>query len=217
MTTEIIQARLIKAADVARRLPPASSLAARGYWPSYEHSFEDKAGWGTKRLAEEREMRARRLPPTAEALSRHDEVVGWIASALDDDRLRRILWAWALSQAAGRSFSARCKREGWVRITAYRRRDVAIDAISVYLRNNGILSRDPAQEWLIQVSPDVACISSTLDEETAPAKSPTSIIHDPLALKLPDDQEGFAKHLASVNRQRRREQERRRKLGMDAA
>jgi len=41
--------------------------------------------------------------------------------------------------------------------------------------------------------------------------SPTSMIADGarLELKLPDDPDGFAAHLASVNKQRRREQERR--------
>ena len=52
-TVEIVRARFVEACDTERRMPRGRTGSAMGYWPSYQHTFEDMAGWGTKRLAEE--------------------------------------------------------------------------------------------------------------------------------------------------------------------
>lgn len=221
-TPDIIRARFAEAADIARRLPRVGISTASGFWPAYEYTFEDKAGWGTKRLAEERELREQRRPPTSAALSRHDEVMDWTARLIHDERHRHIVWAWAMAQSGGPSFSERCRRRGWVKVTAYRRRDAAIQTINGQLCNANILLRLPDEVWMRQHPRPVQCISGALrDERDTPGASPTSQIFDGdrpgHTLTTPQAVADFEKHLADTNKRRRREQERRKKLGLDAA
>jgi hypothetical protein len=148
-TTEIVKARFIEAAATERRMPLRKVGGLAGSWPQYVHSFEDMNGWGTKRLAEEREMRFRRTAPSAEAISRHFEALQWTGELISDERHRRIVWAWAWCQATGRSFAARCRREGWVRMTAYRGLTAAFEEMTCKLCNNGVLVRFPDAEWML--------------------------------------------------------------------
>lgn len=133
-----IKDRFIEAADVERRSPrerlgPSTKL---GYWPEYQASFEDKAGWGSARLAEEREMRFRRLPPSAAAISRYEEVLlVWTAEYLDTEYERKLVWFWAFSQSGGRSFSSVCRKKGWARETAYHRLNRLFARISAKVGN----------------------------------------------------------------------------------
>jgi len=148
-TTEIVKARFIEAAATERRMPLRKVGGFAGSWPQYVHSFEDMNGWGTKRLAEEREMRFRRTAPSAEAISRHFEALQWTGELISDERHRRIVWAWAWCQATNRSFAARCRREGWVRMTAYRGLTAAFEEMTRKLCNNGVLVRLPDAEWML--------------------------------------------------------------------
>jgi hypothetical protein len=220
-TPEIIRARFVEAADTERRLPKGGGGSSVGYWPSYEYTFEDKAGWGTKRLAEEREMRLLRIPPSSAAITRHAEVMVWTSSLIDDERKRKIVWAWAWCRLSGASFAARCKKHGWVRLTAYRRLSATIDQILGQLRNDATLLRLPDEKWVLQETPDMPSITGTMglgDEQPLPV-SPTSLIlagdRPGHTLTSPQAVENFEKHLARVNRARRKEQERRRKLGIE--
>jgi hypothetical protein len=227
-TPETVRARFVEACDTERRLPKGGGAGKTGFWPGYEHSFEDMNGWGAARLAEERELFMRRLPPSAAAVSRFEEVMRWSSSLIDDDRKRRIVWAWAWCRMSGSSFAARCKRNGWVKMTAYRRLATSIDKISDNLNNDGVLLRFPEERWLLPETANSATDSGTLalpDTPPPPAIHPTSEIFDGdrprHTLTTPQAIEEFTKHLAKVNRARRKEQEReaarRRKLGVEAA
>lgn len=220
-TPEIVRSRFIEACDTERRLPLGGGSSSRGFWPAYVHSFEDMNGWGTKRLAEEREMRLAKTPPSAAAISRFEEVMTWSGSLIHDDAKRKIIWTWAACQVSGHSFASRCRKFGWVKMTAYRRLHTISDVISRNLNNDAVLLRMPDEKWVLPDQPFSGIDSGTLAlrDDDGPAISPTSMIgHGGRPeLKLPDDLEAFAKHLALVNRQRRREQERRKKLGLEAA
>lgn len=207
-TPEIIRARFVEAADTERRLPKGGGGSNSGYWPSYEYTFEDKAGWGTKRLAEEREMRLARIPPSSSAITRHDEVMGWTANLIHDERKRRIVWAWAWCRLTGSSFSARCKKQGWVKVTAYRRLMATVDQILEELRNGATLLRMPDEKWLIQETPNMASIHGTMADEPPIPISPSSIIlpgdRPSHTLTSPQAVENFAKYLERVNKRRRK-------------
>jgi hypothetical protein len=132
-TPEIVQARFVEAAQTESRLPLGGGSQSSGYWPAYVHTFEDMNGWGTKRLAEEREMRMKRIPPSAGAISRHTQVMEWTAELIDED-YRWLMWGMANCIASERSFSAWCKDQGLVRMTAYRRIERIREAISRNLK-----------------------------------------------------------------------------------
>jgi len=204
-TDEIVRARFVEAADTERRLPRGGG-GQGSPWPAYTYSFEDKAGWGTERLAEDREMRLRRIPPTAAAITRHDEVMGWTANLIDDEKRRRIVWAWAWCRLTGSSFSARCKKNGWVKVTAYRRLTECFSNVAAHLCNKNVFLRMRSAEWVIQETDNLVGVSGSL----ANFASPKAIIFTPSAdtLKTPQAVESFEKYLASINRRRRKERAR---------
>lgn len=208
-SSEIVRARFVEAADTERRLPKGGAGSATGYWPSYIYTFEDKAGWGTKRLAEEREMRMSRIPPSSAAISRHEEVMRWTAAFIPDERRRRIVWAWAWCRMTGNSFSARCNKEGWVKVTAYRRLIATIDQILMELCNSSALLRMPDEKWLLPEQAISGKDSHMLGQsDDDPPVSPTSIIlpgaRPGHTLTSPQAVESFEKHLERVNKRRRK-------------
>lgn len=134
---EDIAARFVEAAETEWRLPFAK-VAPAGYgsaWPSYVHSVADMNGWGTDRLAEERRLISRRLPPSAGAISRHGECLAWTAEFVPENA-RKILWAWAFAEASGRSFRGWCRAQGIVRQTAFNRIRRACEIISAEFGRN---------------------------------------------------------------------------------
>lgn len=211
-TPDIVKARFVEAADTEWRLPLGGIANKGGFWPEYVHSFKDMAGWGTKRLAEEREMRMRSIPPTAAAISRHTEVMEWTAERIDRKSDRVLIWAMANCLASERSFSAWCRKRGMVRMTAYRRLERLYEAISASLRNDCVLLRFPDRTWLLQESASEGISNAMLAAEgdDAPPVSSTSMICEKAVdlLDTPEDFAAFAKHLAAVNKGRRKEQAR---------
>jgi len=224
---DIVRARFVEACDTEQRLPLGGGKQSCGYWPAYVYSFEDMNGWGTKRLAEEREMRLKRIPPSAAAISRFDEVMTWSASLIHDDTRRHIIWTWARCQAFDLSFAEQCRGFGWVKMTAYRRLHATSDAISRDLDKSGVLVRYPDEKWVLPSQPVSGSSFDMLalgDDDGQPTVHPTFQVLDKAVdlLTTPDAIADFRKHLTAINRQRRKEQERleakrRAKLGLDAA
>jgi hypothetical protein len=217
---EIVRARFVEATDTEARLPGGGLPQSSGYWPSYLHTFEDMAGWGTQRLAEEREMRSRRSPPSAAAITRYFETMRWTAEFLDQEDRRRLVWSWAYCQMSGRSFAERLRKKGVVKMTAYRRLNIAFQAISDSLRKAGALLRYPDEKWVLPNHAPRSTNPLTLNShDDAAPPHPTFQVFDGdrpgHTLTSPQAVEEFEKFLAKTNRQRRREQERRRKLGLE--
>lgn len=220
-TPEIVRSRFVEACDTERRLPLTDMMRNKsGFWPAYQHTFEDMSGWGTERLKEEREMRAKRIPPSAAAISRFDEVMQWSGMLIDDDTRRAIIWAWARCKATDRRFDAVCKRKGWVKVTAYRRLHATAEAISHVLGNNRVFLRMPAEQWVLPNQP-----VSVIPDGTLPTHSHFAIFDGDRprhTLTTPQAIEEFTAHLDKTNESRRKEQmkkeeARRKKLGLTAA
>lgn len=187
-TPELIRNRFVEACDTERRLPKGGGRSQGGFWPAYVHSFEDMNGWGTKRLAEEREMRFSRTPPSAAAISRFEEVMRWSATLIHDDARRKIIWTWAACQVSGHSFASHCRKFGWVKMTAYRRLHAVSDAISRDLDMRGVLVRYPDEKWML---PNQPAQGSSVDmlaarDDEGPAVIPTHWTDDELTGDRPD-------------------------------
>jgi hypothetical protein len=171
-------------------------------------------GWGTKRLAEEREMRLARTPPSAAAISRFEEVMAWSASMIHDDTRRKIIWTWAGCQVSGHSFASRCRKFGWIKMTAYRRLQAVSDAISRNLVNDLILLRMPDEKWML---PEQPVSSSSFDmlalsDDDEPPVYQTHWKDDEVTDDRPD-----LRDFSWAQKQTAREAKRRAKLGLDAA
>ena len=91
-TPEIVFARFIEAADTEWRSPlTLGPHVAPAFWPDFQHTFAEMREWGDKRLKEHRaEFWSERNRPTAAAISRMEEVLGWGIDLLDA-RARRIV------------------------------------------------------------------------------------------------------------------------------
>lgn len=207
-TPEIVRSRFVEACDTERRLPKGGGSTSGGFWPAYVYSFEDMNGWGTKRLAEEREMRMARIPPSAAAISRFEEVMTWSASMIHDDTRRKIIWTWAYCQMSGHSFAARCKKLGWVKMTAYRRLHAVSDAISRDLVNDLTFLRMPDEKWVRQPDQGDVHICSTLENSVTdePGIAPSFFMDEKPrhTLSTPSDIAEFAGYLEKVNEARRK-------------
>jgi len=212
---EVVRSRFVEACDTERRLPLGGGTRSCGYWPAYVYSFEDMNGWGTKRLAEEREMRLARIPPSAAAISRFDEVMAWSASLIHDDTRRHIVWCWARCQALDLSFAERCRKFGWVKMTAYRRLHAVSEAISFNLNNDGVLLRMPDEKWVLPSQPVSGSNLHMLalnDETEQPLINPTHWTDGEAIEDRPD-----LRDFSWAQRQAKREAKRRAKLKMNDA
>jgi len=216
-TADLIKARFVEAADTERRLPAArlAPSAASGWWPEFKYSVADMNGWGGKRLSEHRQdfWHNARLAPSAGAVSRHEEVLTWTADFIHDEMRRRLVWLWAFCTATDRDFSAALRSKGIARSTAYDRLNKLWARLEVDFRKEDLLLRSPDDKWIGHQtgSRGISCGIDYGGCDDAPPVSPTSIIADGARpdLRLPEDLVEFEKYLASVNRDRRREQERR--------
>jgi len=210
-TAEIVRARFVEAADVERRSPlgrfgPSEKTT---FWPEYVHSFADMSGWGSKRLAEEREMRFRRLPPSADAISRYDEVLcEWTPKYVVEDR-RRLVWFWAFSAASGHSFSRVCRAFGWQRRTAYDRLERLFVKIAGDLDNDQILLKPTTSNH--------CCATSSLErQETHTIGQRVTERTESVWSDLPEQRDfSWAQHQAE--RRAKIEAKKRRKLGLEPA
>lgn len=222
-TPEVVRARFVEACDTARRLPKVGGPSDKGgFWPAFMNTYEDELGWGTVRLAEKRQMFARRLPPSSAAITRHDEVMTWTAEYIEDETRRRIVWGWAWCRLSGASFAERCRENGWVRLTAYRRLSTTIDCIVHRLHTERVLKREPDQRFLLQEEPSMPCVDGTLEtSDTQRSPSQTAVIFDGPRprdmLTTPKAVEDFSRFLEKTNKARRHEQERRKRklLGLE--
>lgn len=214
-TATIVRDRFAEAAATERRLPheKAGPSEKMGFWPEFRATFEDMTGWGSKRLAEERELRFRRLPPSSAAISRWEEVLCvWTPDYLRDEKERRLVWYWAFCASGGKSFAAVCRKKGWVRRTAYARLDRLFERVAGDLVNDCRFLSDTSDLQDCTGFGFNAFIAGTLNElsgEDIPV-SPRSWSDGSISTDQPD-----IRDFTWAEKQAEREAKRRRRLGLE--
>jgi len=213
--SDIVRARWLEAADTDNRWPDAKSRPSTksGLWPAYQYTFEDQAHWGQARLAEEREMRFKRLPTSSAANQRLLEVMDWNCKYIDTPEARQLVWGWAFCKVNGRSFSRFVKDSTEMsRATAYRLLDETFEEIAVKAGRGVILRSYPAEIWVRQIMGDQPIDSPTLDELptsptswSAPGEQPSD---------LPENRD-FSWADKQAERHAKREAKRRKLLGVE--
>lgn len=68
-TASLVEERLVEAADVLKRMPPVKVCGYFNVWPTIVHDFGDLVGQEPQRL--------KRPYPSAAAISRMEETLGW--------------------------------------------------------------------------------------------------------------------------------------------
>lgn len=215
-TAIAVRDRFAEAAATERRLPheKAGPSEKMGFWPEFRATFEDMTGWGSKRLAEERELRFRRLPPSSAAISRWEEVLCiWTPDYLRDEKERRLVWYWAFCASGGKSFAAVCRKKGWVLRTAYARLDRLFERVAGDLVNDCRFLSDTSDLQDCTGFGFNAFISGTLNELSGE--------DIPVSPRFWSDGSASADHpeirdFTWAEKQAEREAKRRRKLGLEA-
>jgi hypothetical protein len=161
-----IAERFIRAAEIDRNhhvhVGPAKvkSLAL-----PYAYDFADKAGWGEKRLAEDRAEFWERTAkvPTAREISEAEETRSWIRFVPNEGQ-RAALLAWAECMAGSRLFKDWCFKKGIHPETGRRRKDRALARISAHLIRRPVQDFDFAGSGVLPGDPEKEDIPAILNE-----------------------------------------------------
>lgn len=211
-----VRARFVEAAETDRRMPRVRGFRASsgGFWPGYVHSAEDMAGWGTLRLKEHRAAfwSGDHRSPSADAISRMEEVLDWSLRLIHDEERRTLIWAWVFSKVTGRPFRVWCRKTGRNRATAYERIEKEFHRLAEILKRNNVLRRLPPSMHDGQ-SDGSGYPDDDISEDVASPRFERADDARPEA-NLPDDPKAFERWLAKTNASRRKEQERRRRAKM---
>lgn len=114
-TRDMVEERIIEAADVLKQLPPVRVCGYFSTWPEIQRRFADMVG------AEPVPMR--RPPPSPAAISRMEEAITWNRFLERDEA--HLMWA----RAEGVRWKEICHRFGVSRATAHRRWEYALSLI----------------------------------------------------------------------------------------
>ena len=150
MTPEQIEELFITAAEVDRRLPNTARPARlKSQALPYVNDWQDKLGWGSEALEEERlafwDSRSTRL--------RAEDITKWELSnavivLVPNAGKRRALWNWAIAKAGGGSFAKWCRDVEHIQpMTGDWRRKSAIRHIGLALDCNALQNNENAGLW----------------------------------------------------------------------
>ena len=126
-TPALVEARLIEAAAVMKRLPP---VHVRGYftlWPAIVPEFGDLVG--------QEPLPLRQSLPPPDAITRMDRTLEWLRWLEPEDV--KLVWA----RAERLPWKAVCWQCGVARATAHRRWDYALNLIAWRLNGRSVTSK----------------------------------------------------------------------------
>ena len=132
-TPSMVEARLVEAADVLKRLPEPRIMGYFNTWPEIRRTFDDKVGV---------EPGPMRLAPSPEAISRMEETLTWTFGLDATDA--RIVWL----RASRERWKTICWMVGLQRTSAHGRWLYALCAIALQL-NGRRLKRGEAKRKVI--------------------------------------------------------------------
>jgi flavin-binding protein dodecin len=122
-TPEMVQARLVEAADTLRRLPAVKVQGYFSTWPPIVRDFWEAFGWN--------DVEVRLGPPAPDAIDRMDETLQWLRWLEPDET--RLVWL----RAEGVRWKLISARFGIGRTTAWYRWSGALAKIAARLNAGG--------------------------------------------------------------------------------
>lgn len=147
ITGREIGERFIRAVQIMEGLYRVGPSGGSGSWIAIPYTQADKNGWGSERLAAERQAfwNSVNNSPRPWEVSQAEETMGWLSYVTNQDE-RLCLTAWARCMARDGIFKDWCKRQGIHPETGRRRKERAIVRILL------ALSRKPLQHNEIDLS-----------------------------------------------------------------
>lgn len=172
MTADDIEARIVEAAEIERRLPRVGERpdGTKTAWPAYFYTFTDRVGWDEARHRDDREARTMVPASVSRAeFGRWEEVRRWVVELVEEDKCRRALTAWSIAAAGGKPFSRFCRSEGVSRVTGYARKDKAIGQIATKLGLASVSSGLGSQVHALQECPSEGTFPDMMGEASPDA------------------------------------------------
>lgn len=179
MTEAEIAEAFILAAEIERKMPRTGEKPAGygGYALQWVRTYEDKLNWrkeigdkllrGDNPLTDEREAfwDGRSSKVQAEDVTLWEKCLSWTGDLLDNEKLRRALWAWAFSKAGGPSFSSWCRRvENVSRTTGLERKNKAVARIYAHLARSDVQNIEDGTFGGLQVGDENSDISANIED-----------------------------------------------------
>ncbi len=126
-TREMVEERLIEAADVMKRLPNVRVAGFFSTWPAKRQEFSDLVG--------QEPVPMRRPAPARDAIDRTEQALPWLQWLEAEDA--KLVWM----RVEGIPWKAICARFGISRVTANRRWEYAMSLIAWRLNRRPLSSK----------------------------------------------------------------------------
>ncbi|MEO1105656.1 MAG: hypothetical protein AAFW98_18290, partial [Pseudomonadota bacterium] len=168
-----VEARLIEAASVERRLPAHGTrpAGAQAFWPVVGFSEDDFLGWDGTARKEYLDNLARTRGAQAAEVTRYEQVVDWVIHRVSRAEYRTAVWAWARGKAKVASFRKWAALQPLSRKTYQDRAAAAIDQIVGHLGNEQVFLEPNMCAGGSPEDPENGTEIAKLDEER-PTRSP---------------------------------------------
>lgn len=206
MTRQELEALFIRAAETEKLLPMNGAKPVknpRGYVLQWVHETADV---NLRRRETRLEAKPRnRKDPRLEKLEAGDDpldswrwdwlfieplkveqtdVTNWelclslIGDLVTDAANRRALWAWSHARVGGMPFKVWCRSQGLHEITGRRRKNRALDEISVKLVRDGSTTSVFRPSGVLPVCPETGHVDGTIGEDVGTRKDPNYFSQD---------------------------------------
>lgn len=210
MTGRDIGERFIRAVQIMEGLYSVGPSSGGSSWIAIPHTQADKNGWGTERLAQERQAfwnSINRAPKPWE-ITQAEETLGWL-SHVSDENERRCLMSWAYCMAADGFFKDWCKAKGIHPETGRRRKERAILRILLAFDCKPLQHNEIDVSSLLPDTPEISDKDANIDDDTP--KSWMASDAKPMACDFDSDMNGFDWSDKRNEMRRQREAEKRKK------
>lgn len=206
MTGRDIGERFIRAVQIMEGLYSVGPGGGGSSWVAIPYTQADKNGWGSERLAQERQAfwNSINRAPRPWEITQAEETLGWL-SYVKDENERLCLMAWARCMASDAFFKDWCKGKGIHEETGRRRKERAILRILLAFDCKALQHNEIDVSDLLPDTPEISDKSVIIDND-AP-KNWMAEDARPMACDFDTDLGGF--DWAEKQNERRRQRQKR--------
>ncbi|MDW9726319.1 hypothetical protein GOB91_29160 [Sinorhizobium meliloti] len=206
ITGREIGERFIRAVQIMEGLYRVGPSRGGSAWFDIPYTQSDKNGWGSERLAAERQAFWNSInnAPRPWEITQAEETMGWLVHVTDESE-RKCLTTWALCMATEGIFKDWCKRVGIHPETGRRRKERAILRILLALTRKPLQHNEIDVSTLLPDTPEISDKNINIDND-APRNWMAEDAR-PMACDFDTDLDGF--DWAEKQNERRRQREKR--------
>lgn len=203
-----VRAYIIEAADTLMMGEPDRGPGFAGLMGDVVREVAESYGWdvaGYKRI------------PSPGALARMEETWRWINTWLNEDDRRLVYEYGFIMTRKGHTIAGWCERNGWIKRTFERAVNRCCQRIADELNRKYAVRFTADVDAMSQITEKVAS-SQVVSDNRAPVKRKDyHRADDAIPVHAPGSEADIAKHIEKVNRERRQEAERQRKIALRKA